>query len=169
MRRRGRPDRCNPARISRPKRACPCARTRARVRARLSSCRWRIAALKSRGRAPGLRSSPCSPPICALPGGSGAIGRLEMSQDSPDLDSQNLDTPDLERPTHPLRYGWTTGACATAATRAAYEALFTGEFPDPVTITLPGGQQPAFALAKTELGDGFATAAIVKEAGDDPD
>ena len=36
-----------------------------------------------------------------------------------------------------LRYGWTTGACATAATKAAYTALTTGEFPDPVEITLP--------------------------------
>lgn len=92
-----------------------------------------------------------------------------MSQDRPDQDSPDFDSTDLQRPTHPLRYGWTTGACATAATRAAYEALFTGEFPDPVTITLPGGQRPAFALAQSELGDGFATAAIVKDAGDDPD
>ena len=36
-----------------------------------------------------------------------------------------------------LRHGWTTGACATAATTAAYTALLTGEFPDPVQITLP--------------------------------
>ena len=47
-----------------------------------------------------------------------------------------------------LRYGWTTGACATAATTAAYTALLTGSFPDPVRITLPKGQQPAFALAR---------------------
>ncbi|MFJ6620508.1 cobalt-precorrin-5B (C(1))-methyltransferase [Kitasatospora sp. NPDC091335] len=50
-----------------------------------------------------------------------------------------------------LRPGWTTGACATAATKAAYTALLTGEFPDPVVITLPKGQQPAFALAAEEL------------------
>ncbi|KLL11131.1 MULTISPECIES: cobalt-precorrin-5B (C(1))-methyltransferase [Protofrankia] len=68
-----------------------------------------------------------------------------------------------------LRYGWTTGACATAAATAAYTALLTGEFPDPVTITLPGGQRPAFALAREELTPGAATAAVVKDAGDDPD
>jgi cobalt-precorrin-5B (C1)-methyltransferase len=68
-----------------------------------------------------------------------------------------------------LRSGWTTGACATAATTAAYTALLTGEFPDPVTITLPKGQQPSFALAREALGDGWAMAAIVKDAGDDPD
>jgi len=68
-----------------------------------------------------------------------------------------------------LRPGWTTGACATAATTAAYSALLTGEFPDPVTITLPRGQQPSFALAREEMGDGWAMAGIVKDAGDDPD
>ncbi|GGX65459.1 cobalt-precorrin-5B (C(1))-methyltransferase [Streptomyces hiroshimensis] len=72
-----------------------------------------------------------------------------------------------------LRHGWTTGACATAATTAAYTALLAGEFPDPVTITLPKGQTPAFALAAEELregGDGrSAMAGIVKDAGDDPD
>jgi cobalt-precorrin-5B (C1)-methyltransferase len=69
----------------------------------------------------------------------------------------------------PLRRGWTTGACATAATRAALLALLGDGFPDPVTITLPGGQQPAFALARERLGENFAEAGIVKDAGDDPD
>jgi hypothetical protein len=68
-----------------------------------------------------------------------------------------------------LRPGWTTGACATAATTAAYTALLTGEFPDPVTITLPKGQTPSFALTHEELGDGWAMVGIVKDAGDDPD
>ena len=68
-----------------------------------------------------------------------------------------------------LRPGWTTGACATAATTAAYTALLTGEFPDPVTITLPKGQTPAFALAAERLGPDAAMAAVVKDAGDDPD
>jgi cobalt-precorrin-5B (C1)-methyltransferase len=68
-----------------------------------------------------------------------------------------------------LRYGWTTGACATAATKAAYTALLTGEFPDPVEIVLPKGQRPAFALAREELRDGKACAGVVKDAGDDPD
>ncbi|THV25850.1 cobalt-precorrin-5B (C(1))-methyltransferase [Peteryoungia ipomoeae] len=69
----------------------------------------------------------------------------------------------------PLRKGWTTGACATAATKAALSALFTGDFPDPVSITLPRGETPAFALAHHDLGGDFATAGIVKDAGDDPD
>ena len=73
------------------------------------------------------------------------------------------------RPEGPLKRGWTTGACATAATRAAYTALLTGAFPDPVTIRLPRGEAPAFPLAREELGADFARAGIVKDAGDDPD
>jgi cobalt-precorrin-5B (C1)-methyltransferase len=69
----------------------------------------------------------------------------------------------------PLRRGWTTGTCATAAAKAAYAALLTGRFPDPVEITLPRGERVAFALAETALADGAATAAVVKDAGDDPD
>ncbi|PLW78635.1 cobalt-precorrin-5B (C(1))-methyltransferase [Cohaesibacter celericrescens] len=69
----------------------------------------------------------------------------------------------------PLRRGWTTGACSTAATKAALTALVTGEFPDPVTITLPKGQTPAFALAFERLEDQHAEAGIIKDAGDDPD
>ncbi|GEB61906.1 cobalt-precorrin-5B C(1)-methyltransferase [Streptomyces gardneri] len=68
-----------------------------------------------------------------------------------------------------LRPGWTTGACATAATTAAYTALLTGDFPDPVTITLPKGQTPAFALTAESLEGATAMAAVVKDAGDDPD
>src|SRR5258707_10966919 len=68
-----------------------------------------------------------------------------------------------------LRRGWTTGACAAAAARAAFAALLTGRFPDPVTIRLPRGEGPSFALALAELGDGVARAGIVKDAGDDPD
>jgi cobalt-precorrin-5B (C1)-methyltransferase len=69
----------------------------------------------------------------------------------------------------PLRRGWTTGACATAAAKAAFTALLTGEFPDPVEITLPAGQRVGFALARRERDGGVATAGVVKDAGDDPD
>lgn len=76
---------------------------------------------------------------------------------------------EVEEAPRPLRKGWTTGACATAATKAAFDALATGRFPDPVEITLPKGGTAAFALALEELGEGFARAGVVKDAGDDPD
>ena len=73
------------------------------------------------------------------------------------------------KPNRPLRRGWTTGACATAAAGAAYTALLSGDFPDPITIRLPGGEKPAFALAYQGLGSDEAHAGIIKDAGDDPD
>jgi cobalt-precorrin-5B (C1)-methyltransferase len=72
-------------------------------------------------------------------------------------------------PAGPLRRGWTTGTCAAAAAKAAYAALVTGEFPDPVEVSLPRGERPAFALATQHREEGAATAGIVKDAGDDPD
>ncbi len=75
----------------------------------------------------------------------------------------------IEKPEGELRRGWTTGACAAAATKAAFAALRTGAFPDPVSIRLPKGETPSFALALEGKGEGWAQAGIVKDAGDDPD
>ncbi|POF34321.1 cobalt-precorrin-5B (C(1))-methyltransferase [Roseibium marinum] len=68
-----------------------------------------------------------------------------------------------------LRRGWTTGACATAAAKAAYTGLVTGAFPDPVEITLPKGGTAAFVLTRHSHSVGEASATITKDAGDDPD
>src|SRR5260370_14434505 len=68
-----------------------------------------------------------------------------------------------------LRRGWTTGACAAAASRAAFAAMVTGSFPDPGAIRLPRGGWATFALALAELSGTGARAGVVKDAGDDPD
>ena len=68
-----------------------------------------------------------------------------------------------------LRRGWTTGACATAATKAALTRLWGGAFPDMVSITLPRGETPDFELAYIDAGDDWAEVGIIKDAGDDPD
>ena len=68
-----------------------------------------------------------------------------------------------------LRRGWTTGTCAAAAAKAAFAALLTGDFPDPIAVTLPRGERPSFALAMTRIADDAATAGVIKDAGDDPD
>jgi len=75
---------------------------------------------------------------------------------------------DEQAPTE-LRRGWTTGACATAATKAALMALWGDGFAREVSITLPRGERPVFALALAEAGEGWARAGITKDAGDDPD
>ena len=77
-----------------------------------------------------------------------------------------------------LRFGWTTGTCATAAVNAAYTAMLTGQFPDRVTIITPSGKNADLAVAETatgnldggsEGGGSWFRAGIIKDAGDDPD
>jgi cobalt-precorrin-5B (C1)-methyltransferase len=69
-----------------------------------------------------------------------------------------------------MRTGYTTGACATAATRAALLALCDGQAPATVTITLPVGVKATFAVHSCEHHtDGSVTASVIKDAGDDPD
>lgn len=69
-----------------------------------------------------------------------------------------------------LRRGWTTGACATAAARAAFLALHdSGPLPAWVEIFLPSGRRVVLPLSCIERGLDFARAGVVKDAGDDPD
>jgi cobalt-precorrin-5B (C1)-methyltransferase len=68
-----------------------------------------------------------------------------------------------------LKRGWTTGACATAATKAALQMLWDGVRPKTVAITLPKGERPVFAIERHAQGPDWAEVAIEKDAGDDPD
>ena len=71
---------------------------------------------------------------------------------------------------YPLRTGFTTGACATAASKAALLALLGREVGETVSITLPDGETLALPVSGVALcsAEG-ATATVVKDAGDDPD
>jgi len=64
-----------------------------------------------------------------------------------------------------LRTGWTTGTCASAAAKAAASSLATGRTPPEVEVGLPSGQRARFPV----LDRGAGAAAVVKDAGDDPD
>ncbi|EBA11755.1 cobalt-precorrin-5B (C(1))-methyltransferase [Roseobacter sp. CCS2] len=75
----------------------------------------------------------------------------------------------IDETTTELRRGWTTGACATAATKAALMRLWGGAFPREVGITLPKGETPVFPVVFAEAGDDWARVGITKDAGDDPD
>lgn len=68
-----------------------------------------------------------------------------------------------------LRYGYTTGACATAVSLAAAYRLLAGTALDQIEITLPRGQRPLFRLEYCRRTATGAEAATVKDAGDDPD
>ena len=67
-----------------------------------------------------------------------------------------------------LRFGWTTGTCATAAVNAAYTTMVTGTCPERVTIVTPIGKQANLEVSIVELGTGWVKAGIIKDAGDDP-
>lgn len=73
------------------------------------------------------------------------------------------------RPKGPLRSGYTTGACATAATKAALLALARHETPAEVEIVLPIGTRVTFKLAQCRYSPVEGFAATIKDGGDDPD
>lgn len=70
---------------------------------------------------------------------------------------------------YPLRSGFTTGACATAAAKAALTALILGEEQRVISFCLPNGEEMTMPVAHTEIGTDSATATVIKDAGDDPD
>lgn len=68
-----------------------------------------------------------------------------------------------------MRHGYTTGACATAMTKAALQAIVTGQVPEAVTIYLPVGQYATFKVKTSEIQGDAIMCETIKDAGDDPD
>jgi len=67
------------------------------------------------------------------------------------------------------RTGFTTGACAAAAAKAATRVLRTGEPLTHIETTLPNGQRVTFALHRCERAGASVVCSVIKDAGDDPD
>jgi cobalt-precorrin-5B (C1)-methyltransferase len=70
-----------------------------------------------------------------------------------------------------LRSGYTTGACAAAAAKAAVKLLLGGklEKSGSVEIPFPDGSRVIFKVRESEIRGQSARAFVVKDAGDDPD
>jgi len=68
----------------------------------------------------------------------------------------------------PLRHGYTTGACAAAATLGAALWL-AGDRPASVELELPAGERAIFALHGCRVDGDAASCYVIKDAGDDPD
>ncbi len=68
-----------------------------------------------------------------------------------------------------LRCGFTTGTCATAAASAATILLCTGIAPDVVEVDTPAGITAHIDVEEAVCGSGWASCAVRKDAGDDPD
>ncbi|MDR2368911.1 MAG: cobalt-precorrin-5B (C(1))-methyltransferase [Deltaproteobacteria bacterium] len=82
---------------------------------------------------------------------------------------ETTESPDQGRETN-LRWGFSTGAAATAAALAAALTLKNGRPPDGVLIALPQGRNLSVRIDEASFcGDGGAKATVVKDGGDDPD
>lgn len=69
-----------------------------------------------------------------------------------------------------LRSGFTTGACATAAAKAALLALIEEDEPQIVGISIPNGEELFLPIKEISVSNRTtASAIVVKDAGDDPD
>ena len=69
-----------------------------------------------------------------------------------------------------LRYGYTTGSSATAATKAALLLLLGKvEKIEEVEIDVPAGERIKIGIKSFEKTKDYATATVVKDGGDDPD
>ncbi|WP_103071769.1 cobalt-precorrin-5B (C(1))-methyltransferase [Aquimarina sediminis] len=72
-------------------------------------------------------------------------------------------------PDKPLRRGYTTGACATACTKAALRSLITQQRITEVQIQLPIGELVTFQVTINTLNSKECSYTTIKDAGDDPD
>lgn len=68
-----------------------------------------------------------------------------------------------------LRCGYTTGSCATAASKAAATMLLTGERVETVRIDTPKGIVLDLEPLDVEITPDYVSCAIRKDSGDDPD
>lgn len=68
-----------------------------------------------------------------------------------------------------LRTGYTTGTCATAATKAALIAMIGKNSVSEVTVTLPKGNTMKLKIKRCNFDSSQAECAVIKDAGDDPD
>lgn len=68
-----------------------------------------------------------------------------------------------------LKTGYTTGTCATAATKAALTALLTKEIQTETSITLPNGEWVKIPINSTIFKENCVTCSVIKDSGDDPD
>jgi cobalt-precorrin-5B (C1)-methyltransferase len=68
-----------------------------------------------------------------------------------------------------LRTGYSTGTCAAAATKLALCSLLENREVSRVTITLPKGRSAVLIASWIKMDKNTVTAAVIKDAGDDPD
>ncbi|MDE6021197.1 MAG: cobalt-precorrin-5B (C(1))-methyltransferase CbiD [Ruminococcus sp.] len=75
----------------------------------------------------------------------------------------------IYRGTKRLRCGYTTGSCAAGAAKAAAKMLLSGITVESIDIVTPSGQDLKLYVIQQNLCANYASCAVVKDGGDDPD
>ncbi len=68
-----------------------------------------------------------------------------------------------------MRFGYTTGTCAAAASKAAVQMLLSGEEIREIPFLTPKGIRLNLEIGHIEKGEDHVSCAVRKDAGDDPD
>jgi len=68
-----------------------------------------------------------------------------------------------------MRYGFTTGSCAAAASKAAAYMLLTGKAKNKITIQTPKGIAYTADITDIKRSENEVSCAVIKDGGDDPD
>lgn len=75
----------------------------------------------------------------------------------------------IEKGGRKYRLGFTTGSAAAGAARAAAEKLFNNQTKETVVVETPSGNRLELNPVNIEADKRYARAAVIKDAGDDPD
>lgn len=68
-----------------------------------------------------------------------------------------------------LRYGFTTGSCASAAARAATKMLINNEQVENIKISTPSDVELDIKVIDVQITKEYVTCGVIKDSGDDPD
>lgn len=101
-----------------------------------------------------------------------AVMRPELPQSFIRVNGEHTLRKEIERQVpgyYELKSGYTTGSCATAASKAALTALQTGEEMSSIQFEIPNGEILTLPVQIHEIGTDYAVASVIKDAGDDPD
>ena len=88
------------------------------------------------------------------------------------MDNQDPENSELVKPTRPLkelRLGFSTGTAAAAAAQGALRELLGLPCPERLEVPLPGGGSLTVPLHYHRRDGAQGEAAVLKDAGDDPD